>query len=56
MYLLHRVWQRTGKYPTEILGIPDYKTSKEGLRAFIFASEIYSIENEFICPLLRKQR
>jgi len=56
LYLLHRIWQRTGKYPTEILGIPAHKVSQEGLKAFVFASEIYSIKNEFVCPLLKKTR
>lgn len=44
--MLHRIWQRTGKHPTEILDIPSDEVSRSGLRAFIFASEIVAIETE----------
>ena len=38
--MLHRIWQRTGKYPTEILSQP------RGVQAFIWASEMKAIEEE----------
>lgn len=55
---MHRIWQRSGKYPTEILQIPPEKVLKEGLQAFIFASELVAIEEEsksFSCPFLSKK-
>lgn len=52
--MLHRIWQRTGKYPTEILNIPPEDISREGLQAFIFASEMVAIEKGHglgACPM-----
>ena len=45
--MLHRIWQRTGRLPSEIMSL------SKGEKAFVFASEKVQIEYDAKHPPMR---